>query len=119
MEIVLKSYGDAAAYGIAEVTTAATFRLGEVYRQFATDLMSSQRPAGLDELALDQYDLLLEEQVFPFEEKAIELFETNAARTAEGLWNEWVQKSLVALASMMPARYRKAERSEDVFRILF
>ena len=119
MEDVLKVYGDAAAYGVAEVTTAATFRLGEVYQQFAADLMESERPAGLDELALEQYDLLLEEQIFPFEEKAIELFETNAARTGDGVWDEWVEKSFDELASLMPARYAKTELSENVVTALY
>jgi outer membrane protein assembly factor BamD (BamD/ComL family) len=119
MEDVLKVYGDAAAYGIAEVTTAATFRLGEVYQQFSADLMDSERPGGLDELALEQYELLLEEQTFPFEEKAIELYETNASRAADGVWDEWVQKSYNALASLMPARYAKAERSEDVVTAIY
>lgn len=119
MEDVLKVYGDAAAYGVAEVTTAATFRLGEVYQQFARDLMNSERPPNLDELALEQYELLLEEQTFPFEEKAIELFETNAARAADGVWDEWVQMSFDELASLMPARYAKLERSEDVITAIF
>ena len=119
MEDVLKVYGDAAAYGVAEVTTAATFRLGEVYRQFSSDLMDSERPAGLDELALEQYELLLEEQTFPFEEKAIELFQTNTARAADGVWDEWVQKSFAELASLMPARYAKMERSEDVVTAIY
>jgi hypothetical protein len=119
MEDVLKVYGDAAAYGIAEVTTAATFRLGEAYQQFSRDLMDSERPPGLDELALEQYELLLEEQTFPFEEKAIELYETNAARTSDGIWDEWVQRSIGQLATLMPARYAKAERSEDVVTSLY
>jgi TolA-binding protein len=119
MEDVLKVYGDAAAYGVAEVTTAATFRLGEVYQQFSSDLMSSERPGGLDELALEQYELLLEEQTFPFEEKAIELFQTNTARAADGVWDEWVQMSFAELASLMPARYAKMERSEDVVTAIY
>ena len=119
MEDVLKVYGDAAAYGVAEVTTAATFRLGEVYQQFSKDLMGSERPGGLDELAMEQYDLLLEEQTFPFEEKAIELFETNAARAADGVWDEWVEMSFAELASLMPARYAKVERSEDVVTAIY
>ncbi len=119
MEDVLKVYGDAAAYGVAEVTTAATYRLGEVYNQFSADLMASERPSGLDELALEQYDLLLEEQTFPFEEKAIDLFETNAARAADGVWDEWVEKSYEELASLMPARYAKLELSEDVVTALY
>ena len=119
MENVLKAYGDAVGYGVAEVTTAATFRLGEVYRQFSKDLMDSERPAGLDELALEQYEILLEEQVFPFEEKAIELFETNAARAADGIWDEWVERSYAELASLMPARYAKSEQGEDVITAMY
>lgn len=119
MESVLQAYGDAADYGVAEVTTAATYRLGEVYHRFGRDLMESERPADLDELALEQYELLLEEQAFPFEEQAIELYETNAARAAEGVYDEWVQRSFEALASLMPARYAKEERSEDVVTALY
>ena len=119
MEDVLKVYGDAAAYGIAEVTTAATFRLGEAYQQMGADLMSSERPADLDADALEQYDLLLEEQAYPFEEKAIELFQVNTARAAEGVYDEWVVRSFTELASLMPARYAKGERSEDVVTALY
>ena len=81
--------------------------------------MDSERPANLDALALEQYELLLEEQIFPFEEKAIELFETNANRAAEGIWDEWVEKSYAELASLMPARYAKREQGEDVVTALF
>ena len=119
MEDVLKVYGDSAAYGVAEVTTASTFRLGEVYQQFSKDLMNSERPADLDEAAMEQYVLLLEEQTFPFEEKAIELFEANTARAADGVYDEWVRKSFEALASLMPARYAKTELSEDVVTALY
>jgi hypothetical protein len=119
MEDVLEAYGSAAEYGVAEVTTAATFRLGEVYQQFATDLMESERPRDLDELALDQYDMLLEEQVFPFEEKAIELHETNASRVVDGVYDDWVKRSFAALAELLPARYAKSERSEDVVTTLY
>jgi len=119
MEDVLEVYGKAAEYGVAEVTTAATFRLGEVYQQFANDLGDSERPANLDELALEQYDMLLEEQTFPFEEKAIDLYKANAARAADGVYDEWVKKSFEALAKLMPARYAKMEQGEDVLTSLF
>jgi TolA-binding protein len=119
MEEVLQVYGDTADYGVAEVTTAATFRLGEVYQQFSRDLMDSERPTSLDEAALEQYDMLLEEQTFPFEEKAIELYETNAARTVDGVYDEWVKRSFEALAKLLPARYAKLERSENVVTALY
>jgi hypothetical protein len=119
MENVLQAYGNAADYGVAEVTTAATFRLGEVYQRFSIDLMESERPDSLDAAALAQYDLLLEEQVFPFEEQAIELHKANVARAADGVYDEWVRQSFTAMASLMPARYAKVERSEDVVTALY
>ncbi|MGH8188738.1 MAG: tetratricopeptide repeat protein, partial [Steroidobacteraceae bacterium] len=113
MEKVLVVYGQALDYGVAEVTTAATFGMGELYRQLGADLMASERPKNLDAEASEQYDVLLEEQAFPFEEKAIELHETNAQRTGDGVYDEWVQRSFDVLAKLMPARYAKAEKSED------
>ena len=119
MEEVIDAYSKAADYGIAEVTTAATFQLGRVYESFAADLMDSERPGELDAAALEQYELLLEEQVYPFEEKAIELFKANADRAPDGVYDEWVQKSFERLANLLPARYAKMERSEDVLITLY
>lgn len=119
MEDVIAAYTGAADYGVAEVTTAATFRLGEVYEQFSSDLMDSDRPANLDVDALEQYELLLEEQAFPFEEKAIDLYTANTDRAPDGVYDEWVRKSFERLAGLMPARYAKRERSEDVVTALY
>ncbi len=119
MEDVIKVYTDAADYGVAEVTTAATFRLGEVYEQFSAALMDSDRPTDLEADALEQYEILLEEQAFPFEEKAIDLHTANADRAADGVYDEWVEKSFERLAILMPARYAKKERSEDVVTALY
>ncbi|HZW59194.1 MAG TPA: hypothetical protein VFE85_02775, partial [Woeseiaceae bacterium] len=119
MEELVGAYGAAAEYGVAEVTTAATFHLGQVYQRFGRDLMQSERPADLDALALEQYELLLEEQAFPFEERAIELYQANTVRAAEGVYDEWVRRSFDALATLLPARYAKLERSEDVVTALY
>lgn len=119
MEDVIRVYTDAADYGVAEVTTAATYRLGEVYEQFSADLLESDRPADLDVEALEQYELLLEEQAFPFEEKAIDLHKANANRAPDGVYDEWVRRSFERLAGLMPARYAKKERSENVVTALY
>ena len=119
MEDVIEAYTNSADYGVAEVTTAATFRLGEVYEKFSADLLVSERPANLDAAALEQYELLLEEQVYPFEEKAIDLYKANTDRAPDGVYDEWVQKSFDRLATLMPARYSKVERGEDVVTSLY
>ncbi len=113
METALAAYGKAADYGVAEVTTAATYEIAELYHALATGLEKSQRPAGLSADALEQYQLLLEEQADPFVDKAIEVHEVNAARTADGIYDEWVRKSLAALGQLVPARYSKPEIGES------
>ncbi len=111
----LAAYEKCAAYGVAEVTTAATYRIAELYNEFSAALWDSERPKGLDELALEQYELMLEEQAIPFEEKAIELHEVNVARTQkEGIYTPWSAKSFSRLAELYPARYNKRERREEI-----
>ena len=119
MEDVIEAYTNAADYGVAEVTTESTFRLAQVYESFADDVMDSERPRDLDADALEQYELLLEEQVFPIEEKAIDLYKANTDRTSDGIWDEWVERSFNRLAGLLPARYAKQERSEDVVTALY
>lgn len=112
MEAVLQAYAAAAGYGVAEVTTAATYRTAALYHDFGKSLLGSQRPKKLKMAELEQYNVMLEEQAFPFEEKAAELHQLNARRTVDGLYDEWVRGSFKALAELRPARYGKAERSE-------
>jgi TolA-binding protein len=112
MEDVLKAYGVAAEYGVADVATASTFRIAELYGDFGRALMSSQRPKGLSKDELEQYNVMLEEQAYPFEEKAIRLHEVNAHRSADGIYDAWVKRSYAALAKFRPVRYGKNERSE-------
>ena len=113
MEAALKGYSQAADYQVAEVTTAATYESAELYRQLGKDLMTSERPANLKKDELEQYNVLLEEQAFPFEEKSIKLHEVNTARAKDGNYDEWVQKSFAALAQLNPGRYGKVEIGEQ------
>lgn len=114
MESALKAYAVAANYGVADVTTAATFHIASLYQDFGHSMLKSERPKRLSKLEREQYDVLLEEQAFPFEEKAIELHETNAKRASEGIYDKWVKDSFEALARLRPVRYGKAERAEGV-----
>jgi Flp pilus assembly protein TadD len=110
LEAALAAYGRAADYAVAPVTTAASYAMADLYRDFGRALLASERPRELGAEELEQYDLLLEEQAFPFEEKAIAIHERNARRAAEGLYDEWVRKSYAALAELNPGRYARAER---------
>ena len=117
MDELLKAYAAASEAGVAEVTTAATYRTAALYADFGQALIKSERPKKLSKLEREQYDVLLEEQAFPFEEKAIELHEANARRTAAGVWDEWVRNSLQALAGFKPVRYAKPERVDAAYTV--
>jgi cellulose synthase operon protein C len=96
-----------------EVVTQATYLTAQLYQDFGRALLSSERPKKLKKAELEQYNVLLEEQAFPFEEKAIELHETNAARTAapgNPIYDTHVKNSFTALAKLKPVRYGKTER---------
>ncbi len=113
MEQALTAYTSAADYGIAAVTTAATYEIAELYHELARALLTSEKPADLDADELEQYEILLEEQAFPFEEEAIALHERNAARTAEGVYDQWIAKSIAQLAGLLPVRYAKVEQGQS------
>ncbi|MDT8383690.1 MAG: tetratricopeptide repeat protein [Gammaproteobacteria bacterium] len=114
MQETIQAFTAAADYGVEAVTTASTFRIAEIYNDFGRNLVASERPAGLSAEELEQYDILLEEQAYPFEEKAIEVHALNAARTIDDVYDEWVKKSFSALEKLSPIRYAKNEKSEPV-----
>jgi tetratricopeptide (TPR) repeat protein len=113
LEAALDAYAVAESYGVASVATASVYAMADLYRDLGRALLESDRPKGLDDEELEQYGLLLEEQAFPFEEKAIGLHERNARLAAQGVYDEWVRRSYADLAQLKPGRYARAERSTE------
>ncbi len=118
-QVAVATLDRAAAYGYAETTTAATYELGVLFRDLGRALLDSERPRNLAGLEREQYDLLLEEQAYPFEEKAIAAHEANLDRLRQGLWNDWIQRSAGALAELEPAKYSKRDHRETSYDALF
>jgi len=114
LQRALHAYEAADAYSIAEVSTAATFEMAELYRHLNDDLLKSERPKSLKDEELEQYNLLLEDQADPFIEKAIEIHSVNAVRASQGVYDASVRASFAALAKLKPARFAKAEENEDL-----
>ena len=115
METAISSLNRAANYGFAETTTAATFEIAGLYQDFGKSLMDSERPRNLKDLELEQYNLLIEEQAFPFEEKAIQAHEANIKRIEQGRYDTWIKQSAAVLVQMVPGKYAKREQSEDIY----
>jgi tetratricopeptide (TPR) repeat protein len=111
MQTALDAYKTATDYRVGEVTTLATYEIAEIYRKLGQDILKSERPKKLPEEQLEEYNSLLEEQAFPFEEDAIKTHELNVKRVrdADPIYDEGVKKSFAALVELKPARYAKTE----------
>ncbi len=112
MDETLASLEGLVSYEVAEVTAAATYYIAQVYLNFSASLLDSERPAGLSAAEMNSYELVIEEEAYPFEEQAIVVHEQNYELLTAGVYNPWVQKSLDRLADLMPGRYAKSESSE-------
>jgi len=111
MDVALSAFEKLVEYEVAEVTTAATFYMAQIYSHFGIALLDSERPDDLDAAEQAEYNLALEGEAFPFEERAIEVHEKNIELMTAGTYDAWVQRSLSELGMLMPGRYAKAEIS--------
>ena len=112
MDATLEAFENLLPYEVANVTAASTYYIAETYFGFSTALLDSERPTDLSAAELVDYELVIEEEAFPFEERGIEVHEENFELLGVGVYNAWVQKSLDKLAILMPGRYAKNEISD-------
>lgn len=118
MQNAVKFYGNASKYQIYEASTEATFSIALIYKNFSKALLDSDRPKNLKGEELDQYEILLEDQAFPFEDKAIEFFEINLSRVKDGFYNDWIKKSHTELIDLFPVRYNRKPKEDDYINVL-
>jgi outer membrane protein assembly factor BamD (BamD/ComL family) len=111
MDNTIQAMGRLVDYEIADVTAAATYYIADTYSDFSRSLVESERPTNLAPAELKEYEMALDEQAFPFEEKAIGVHEKNMELLRAGVFNEWTKKSLGRLTELMPGRYAKPELS--------
>lgn len=111
MDATMQEFENLVSYQVADVTAAATFYIAEIFFEFSVALLNSERPRGLSAAEKVDYEMVIEEEAYPFEEQAIEVHEKNFELIAGGTYNPWVQKSLDKLSGLMPGRYAKNEIS--------
>jgi len=102
-------YQMAADYQILEFVTMASFKIGDLYERFASDLYKSPRPKGLSEADKKIYTVIIEEQAGPFLQLATEVHLGNVERGWEGEFNQWIDQSFIAMSRLSPARFSKME----------
>lgn len=116
MKTATQKFSRLVDYEIGEITAAATFYLAEIYAHFSKALTTSERPSDLSPVEREQYELAIEEQAYPFAEKAIQVHESNLKLISRGVYNAWIEKSLQKLAESVPARYDRPEEASGIVR---
>ena len=99
------------SYEVGDVTSASTYYIAEMYYNFNRSLVTSERPDDLNPLEKEQYELALEDQAYPFEEKTIQIHEKNLELMSLGIFSSWIENSIEKLAKLVPSRYAKYEES--------
>ena len=107
MQQTLSVFQQVGEYGVAEFISAATYKTGAIYEALAESILQSERPTELNPLELAQYNILLEEQAFPFEEQAIDIYAANISRAWKQGWDQWIDVSLERLEHLSPGEYKR------------
>lgn len=109
LKYTIKQFSTTFKYADSETQTLAAYGLGDIYLDFATSLLNSERPKKLNEEELEEYGYLLEDQAFPFEEKAIKIHSNNFSKTQQGQYDEGIKLSQKSLMKLLPFQYNKQE----------
>ena len=109
---VLKNYTAAAKYRVAEWTTAASYRIGKVFEEFANAILTSPIPENLTQEEALAYEMQLRKLAFPFQKKALDAYQANVKLAEKnGIQNRWVtlSKSHLAMLSSIVRSQSKQE----------
>ena len=109
MKEAIAAYTKLLDYEVADVTAASTYYMAEIYLGFKKALLASERPKNLNKVEMDQYEMALEDQAYPFEDKAIKVHQKNIELLHSGIYSPWIDKSIAELAKLYPAAYARTE----------
>ncbi len=109
-------YGEILGFKQVDWTMASLYRVGNLYQNFANSIVAAPCPQEIKRQArslgmtkeevCDEYRILLEEQSFTIEDKAVAAYETTITKARElQVKNEWTKKTLVALNKLRRAQW--------------
>jgi len=111
-------YGDVLPYKSLEWNIAAFYRLGDIYREFATTLYKAPEPRGLSMEELDIFVTQIEDEALKYENVAIDRFERTVKESRRlKVTNAWARQALEAINRYKPMDYPlfKETKQEPTF----
>ncbi|MBI5748732.1 MAG: tetratricopeptide repeat protein [Nitrospinae bacterium] len=112
---LIKDYSDMARYKMPELLTEMFFSMGIALENFRDSILHSERPSDLTKEELEEYSFLLEEKAYPYDEKAVRVYENSLQISREyKVYNEWMRKGLERLVNLRPALYKRGFAFKEV-----
>jgi TolA-binding protein len=94
------------AFKALDWVIAASYRLGDLHREFAKTLYAAPEPVGLTDEELDEYITQIEDMGLGYENVAIERFEKTVQESRRlKVTTEWAEKALIAANAYKPQEY--------------
>ena len=108
LDSLLIEYSDLAKQNDPGLLTEVLFRMAAALENFKDSLINSERPSELTKEELEEYNFLLEEKAYPYDEQAVKAYEKviHVGRNTM-VFNQWVQNSLERLSILRPALYKR------------
>ncbi|MFQ5901944.1 MAG: hypothetical protein ACE5IH_10355, partial [Thermodesulfobacteriota bacterium] len=106
LEALLKEYADVARYRILELQPEVFYQMGVILENFRDSIINSERPKDLTQEEIEEYNFLLEEKAYPYDEEAVKAYE----KSVQAGWKHhtiFVNRSLERLADLRPALYKR------------
>lgn len=86
--------------------SAASYRIGQMYKDFSDNLYNLPMPEGLTPDVEDLYQMSVDDLAFPLQEKALIAFQSARQRALDlEAYNEWSSKSSAMISSLEKAAY--------------
>lgn len=119
MNAAINAYNRASSFGIAQVSTQASYRSGEMLAQMATELDALPPPAGLEAQQTQAYRQLIAKQTSPLREQARQTWQLSIqqAQAANLQQDPWVLRSQSALAKLASAAATPANATHNATKV--
>lgn len=112
LEDLIKDYSQLAKSAEAELQVEIFFQTGIAFENFRDSILKAEKPKDLSKNELEEYNFLLEEKAYPYEEQAVKAYEKSLKAGRANAFREWVEKDIERLAVLRPALYMR--RFKDI-----
>ncbi len=92
-----------------EVLPQVFYSMGSAFENFRDSIINSDRPRGLTKDEKVEYQFLLEEMAYPYDDRSVEAYEkTLKSALVQSLYDKWLFMGVARLAYLRPVLYKRS-----------